>query len=150
MKKLIVVALFLSVVLIGCATRQPTVAELLETAVSKLGNPVPAGFQRMGATAFINDVNIVLVALDGIVSGSTFGRAFDTTHEASALTGSFYDHFEANRNWTLYRSAFVAGGGISGTIFSNCGTYAFIGSPTLRDDGLIVASVAFAKNIRDF
>jgi hypothetical protein len=149
MKKLIVLALFLSVVVLPAFAREATIAELVERAVSKLDRPVPAGFQRVGRTTFINDDDIIIIAPDGTVLVSMFGYALETTHEAWAIAGSFYDFFEANRNWT-YSGFFVTVGGERGSLYANSGVFAFIPRPIARDDGLIVASVAFAKNARDF
>ena len=102
MKKLIVLALFLSVVVLPAFAREATIAELVERAVSKLDQPVPAGFQRVDRTTFIND-DIIIVAPDGLATISTFGRSFETTHEAYMLLGSFFDYFEnARNNWTLH------------------------------------------------
>jgi hypothetical protein len=150
MKKLIVLALFLSVVVLPAFAREATIAELVERAVSKLDRPVPAGFQRMGRTVFINDDGIALIAPNGTVLMSSYGRALETTHEASAITGSFYDFFEENHNWTYSGSFVTVGGGMRGSLYANSGVFAFIPRPIARDDGLIVASVSFARNTRDF
>ncbi|MDR0512445.1 MAG: hypothetical protein LBG93_05020 [Treponema sp.] len=139
MKKLIVLALFLSVVVLPAFAREATIAELVEMAVSKLDRPVPEGFQRIDRTTFIND-NIIVVAPNGITTISTFGRSFETTREAYILLGSFFDYFEnTHNNWALHID--VAGG----AVYINGGIFAFIQRPAPRDDGRIVTQVAFTR-----
>jgi len=107
MKKLIVVALFLSVVALPAFTREATIAELIEKAVSKLDRPVPTGFQRMGASLFVNDNNVMLVVMNGLVFKSFIVSVFETGREALIEAGRLHDFFEdSHNNWIGRMSSF--------------------------------------------
>jgi hypothetical protein len=112
--------------------------------VSLLGKPVPDGFTRLGRNGYRSnvDLSIVVVVKDSYVVLVGYGEAFPTTHEAAEFLGLFYTFFEDNKDWN-YHGEFLGD-----TYYNNdIGVYAvFVKSK--RDDGLIVAAVRFAKDIR--
>jgi hypothetical protein len=136
MKKLIVVALFLSVVVLPAFAREATIAELVERAVSKLDRPVPAGFQRMGMNTFMDD-NVMLIVMNGLVFTSSFGSSFETAREAHIEAGRFHDFFDDSRNgWT--RESFL---------YYRNNVRAIVSPPARRDDGWVAVVVLFSNQI---
>jgi hypothetical protein len=143
MKKLIVLALFLSVVVLPAFAQNArfTVAELVERAVSKLDRPVPAGFQRVDRTTFINDDNFIIHIMNGLVFRSSVAGVAETSHEAYAALGRLYDFFEDSQNrWVLNPYAGVS-------VYHNSGVYAIIVRPVRRHDGLFVTMVSFSNQL---
>jgi hypothetical protein len=112
--------------------------------IALLGKSVPNGFQRLDRTMFINDEDIMIIVENGIIVMSSFGDAFETTHDASALNGLFYDYFENSRNnWKFICSTYY------GTdVYLRNGIYAEIFKGQRRD-GLIVSLLKFRRNIND-
>jgi hypothetical protein len=144
MKKLIVLALFLSVVGLSAFAREATIAELVEMAVSKLDQPVPAGFQRVGRTNFINDDNLILVVGSELVFSSIFGNVFATSSEAHLELGRIYDFFESRtNNWTFYPHS-------AASVYQKNGVYAAILRPTPHHEGGFTVGVMFARDFSRF
>jgi hypothetical protein len=147
MKKLIVLALFLSVVVLPAYGQTIPVSDLVDVAIYRLGKPVPDGFQRTGMNSFVYN-GASLRTQNDVVSAVTFGLAFETRLEAAAFSGYFYGYFENSHNWTFRRT--IVGAGLHGSLYENNGVFAFIQRPSQRYDGLIVAQIVLSRGYFGF
>ena len=142
MKKLI----FL-LVLFGVASlcySQENLGRYINECTSYISKPVPKGFSRGDRTTYLNeDHSIILKVINGIVIGAAIGSTFDRTNEALEWQSQFYDYFE-NNNW-IYSD--LSEKGVE--IYIKNKIYAFIVSPSKRDDNQIVAIVMFVDDLNN-
>ena len=105
-----------------------------------LGKKVPEDYIRLDRTTYKNNEEIFLTIDNNLVIISAIGSSFRTTNAALEFNGHFYNFFEENLGFqkTLYNKS---------DIYEKNGFYAMILRPTKRDDGLIVAMIAFSNDI---
>jgi len=146
MKRGLLLAVIIAVFVVQAYGQNDRIAEFIDRCIAKLDGAVPDGFRRFDRTLFINDEDIFIAVENGIVILSGFGGTYSTTHEAHADLGVFFDYFEDSRNnWDFLRTTFDGS-----NIYSRNGVFAHISRPTRRDDGLIVFTIGFSRNINNF
>ena len=85
--------------------------------------------------------HISLTVQNNIVKTCMIGSVFEYSHEAYLYLAFYYNYFENDSNGWNY-SEFSEDGL---DIYTKDGVYAFIRSPSKRDDGLIGAAVLFTS-----
>ena len=129
---------------------QSKMVKYIDECINLIGKSVPRDYIRGNRTIYyktyeIDYITIVLVVNNGIVNISSLGASFDTTHEAAIWLSQFYDIFES-KDWQYdnYNSNMT---GLD--VYKKGGIYICIDAGSRREDGMIVNTIYFVKNIND-